>query len=249
VLLFGLEVLVETPVFFKFKSFFSYKPQVTMGLKHFEHPIVIREFLKSRIQPHSREPPWSSGELCGLTIRAMALGRGFKSYLSYFKFLRIRLTKGFKGPFVIYAPILVFECVQCYTRHFVLYIMDPIQIIANINVLMCVVYVIIFSLISQANFIFSTKMFLVFLCFPDLEYCKYCEYLNLRHFWKFLGNCRKVHWRPDEGQGVEPPFRACEILAPVTDKRQTENKSITKPQICVYSKFSHTNSSMKNCKL
>jgi len=57
VLLFGLEVLVETPVFFKFKSFFSYKPQVTMGLKHFEHPIVIREFLKSRIQPHSRETP------------------------------------------------------------------------------------------------------------------------------------------------------------------------------------------------
>jgi hypothetical protein len=42
-------------------------------------------------------------------------------------------TKGFKGPFVIYAPILVFEGGQCYTRHFVLYIMDPIQIIANIH--------------------------------------------------------------------------------------------------------------------
>jgi len=51
-----------------------------------------------------------------------------------FKLLRIRITKGFKGPFVIYAPILMFEWGQCYTRHFVLFIMDPIQIIMNIYV-------------------------------------------------------------------------------------------------------------------
>jgi hypothetical protein len=50
-------------------------------------------------------------------------------------FLGFRLTKGLKDPFVIYAPILVFEGGQCYTRHFVLYIMDPIQIISNIHVL------------------------------------------------------------------------------------------------------------------
>jgi len=32
----------------------------------------------------------------------------------------------------MYVPIFVFEGGQCYTRHFVLYIMNPIQIIANI---------------------------------------------------------------------------------------------------------------------
>jgi len=31
----------------------------------------------------------------------------------------------------------VFEWGQCYTRHFVLYITDPIQIIANINITVC----------------------------------------------------------------------------------------------------------------
>ena len=40
-------------------------------------------------------------------------------------------NKGFKDLLLFYAPILVFEQGQCYTRRFVLYIMDPVQIIAN----------------------------------------------------------------------------------------------------------------------
>ncbi len=53
----------------------------------------------------------------------------------YFQAFGFWLTKGFKVPFVILhaAPILVFEWGQCYTRHFVLYIMDPVQIITNIR--------------------------------------------------------------------------------------------------------------------
>jgi len=35
---------------------------------------------------------------------------------------------------LICAPIRVFEWGQCYTRRFVLYTMDPVQIIANIYV-------------------------------------------------------------------------------------------------------------------
>ncbi len=65
---------------------------------------------------------------------ALAPKRGFESWLwpSHFQASENLVNKGFKGPFVIYAPILVFEWGQCYTRHFVLYIMDPIQIFANI---------------------------------------------------------------------------------------------------------------------
>ena len=43
-----------------------------------------------------------------------------------------QLTKGSKNILLFYAPILVFEQGQCYTRRFVLYNMDPVQIIANI---------------------------------------------------------------------------------------------------------------------
>ncbi len=49
---------------------------------------------------------------------------------SYYQASENRLTMGSKGPFVI---ILVFEWGQCYTRLFVLYIMDRVQIIANIS--------------------------------------------------------------------------------------------------------------------
>jgi len=52
---------------------------------------------------------------------------------SHFQASENLVNKGVqKAPLLFYAPILVFEWGQCYTGHFVLYIMDPIQIIANI---------------------------------------------------------------------------------------------------------------------
>jgi len=49
--------------------------------------------------------------------------------------------------------------------------------------------------------------------FPVLECCKINTILFLWHFWKCLGNCRKTN--QVGGQGVVPPVRACEKLAPV----------------------------------
>jgi len=69
---------------------------------------------------------WSGKRVLRRSLALFCLLPGYK--------LWFRLTKGYKGPFVIYAPIFVFEGGQCYTRHFVSYIMDPIQIIVNIHV-------------------------------------------------------------------------------------------------------------------
>jgi len=65
--------------------------------------------------------------LKGVLHRSLAL---FCLLPSYFQASENWLTKGSKGPFVI----LVFEWGQCYRRHFVLYIMDPVQIIGNTHV-------------------------------------------------------------------------------------------------------------------
>ncbi len=88
-----------------------------------------------------KHPYIASLWLGSLALRRLRLNRVLHRSLalfcllpSYFQAFANRLTKGSKGPFVIYAPILVFEWGQCYTRHFVLYIMDPVQIIANIYV-------------------------------------------------------------------------------------------------------------------
>jgi len=51
---------------------------------------------------------------------------------SHFQASENSVNKGVKVPLLFYMPILVFEWGQCYARHFVLYIMDPIQIFANI---------------------------------------------------------------------------------------------------------------------
>jgi hypothetical protein len=66
----------------------------------------------------------------GFCVVALAL---FSVLSSHFQASENLVNKGFKGPFVIYTPILVFEWGQCYTRHFGLYIMDLIQIFANID--------------------------------------------------------------------------------------------------------------------
>ncbi len=53
-----------------------------------------------------------------------------------FKLFGFSVNKGFKGSFCYFmCPFLCFLWGQCYTRDFVLYIMDPIQIIINIHLL------------------------------------------------------------------------------------------------------------------
>jgi len=78
----------------------------------------------------------------------------FCSLPSYFQASEKSVNLGVsKVSLLFYVPILVFEWGQCYTRRFVLYIIDTIQIIANINLNIFVGIFII--LVSQ---LFSLKL-------------------------------------------------------------------------------------------
>jgi len=69
--------------------------------------------------------------LNGVLRRSLAL---FCLLPSYFQASENRLTKGSKVPFVILCAHSHVWMGSMYTRHFVLYIMDPVQIIANIHI-------------------------------------------------------------------------------------------------------------------